>query len=72
MQLIDYTNAVRHAPAFDGHQRISLIQDQASGLTALIAIHNVNLGPAVGGCRMFNSSVYLRFKPPSFRRVALS
>lgn len=54
MQLIDYTEAVRHAPAFDGHERVSLIKDQESGLTALIAIHNTNLGPAVGGCRMFD------------------
>ena len=54
MQIIDYTEAVKHAPAFDGHERVSLIQDEESGLSALIAIHNTNLGPAVGGCRMFD------------------
>lgn len=54
MQLIDYTEAARHAPAFDQHQQVSLIKDELSGLQALIAIHNTNLGPAVGGCRMFD------------------
>ena len=54
MQLIDYTNAVRHEQSFDQHERVSLINDDSSGLKALIAIHNTSLGPAVGGCRMFN------------------
>ncbi len=53
MQVIDYTQAAAVAPAFDNHERVSLIQDSDSGLTALIAIHNTNLGPAVGGCRMY-------------------
>ncbi len=54
MQVIDYTEAARHAPAFDKHQRVSMIDDKESGLRALIAIHNTNLGPAVGGCRMYD------------------
>jgi len=54
MQLIDYTEAARNASAFDGHEQVSLINDDATGLQALIAIHNTNLGPAVGGCRMFD------------------
>jgi len=54
MALINYTDAARHAPAFDRHQRVSYIQDPDTGLKALIAIHNTHLGPAVGGCRMYD------------------
>lgn len=40
-------------PDFDGHQWLSFKHDADSGLKAIIAIHNSNLGPATGGCRMF-------------------
>ncbi len=36
-----------------GHQQISFCHDQKSGLKAIIAIHNTNLGPAMGGTRLF-------------------
>lgn len=32
-------------------QDLHLFNDQASGLNAIIAIHNTRLGPALGGCR---------------------
>ncbi len=38
--------------AFADHERVIFHQHRASGLKAIIAIHNRNLGPAVGGCRM--------------------
>ncbi|WP_350335923.1 Glu/Leu/Phe/Val dehydrogenase dimerization domain-containing protein [Coralliovum pocilloporae] len=38
---------------FRGHEQIVFCRDEASGLSAIIAIHNTNLGPAVGGCRMW-------------------
>ncbi|MBN7798591.1 Glu/Leu/Phe/Val dehydrogenase dimerization domain-containing protein [Parahaliea mediterranea] len=38
---------------FDAHERVVECRDGASGLHALIAIHNTNLGPALGGCRMW-------------------
>ncbi len=38
---------------FDNHERIAFFSDEASGLKAIIAIHNTALGPALGGCRMF-------------------
>ncbi|MGX5220077.1 Glu/Leu/Phe/Val dehydrogenase dimerization domain-containing protein [Pseudomonas segetis] len=38
---------------FDHHQQIVFGHDKASGLQAIIAIHNRNLGPALGGCRMW-------------------
>ncbi|SFP29900.1 Glu/Leu/Phe/Val dehydrogenase dimerization domain-containing protein [Pseudomonas borbori] len=38
---------------FDHHEQVVYGHDQASGLKAIIAIHNRNLGPALGGCRMW-------------------
>ena len=35
-----------------GHEELRLVQDRASGLRAVIAIHDTSLGPAVGGTRM--------------------
>lgn len=40
-------------PEFDKHQRVVFCNDEASGLKAIIAIHNTNLGPALGGCRIW-------------------
>ena len=40
-------------PDFDGHEALLFAQDTASGLRALIAIHDTTLGPAFGGCRMY-------------------
>ncbi|HLA30637.1 MAG TPA: Glu/Leu/Phe/Val dehydrogenase dimerization domain-containing protein [Pseudomonas sp.] len=38
---------------FDHHEQVVFGHDQASGLKAIIAIHNSKLGPALGGCRMW-------------------
>jgi leucine dehydrogenase len=35
-----------------GHEEVVLLRDAASGLHAVIAIHDTTLGPAVGGTRM--------------------
>lgn len=35
------------------HEQVVFCQDKKSGLRAIIAIHNTQLGPALGGCRMF-------------------
>ena len=35
-----------------GHEEVILLQDPASGLRAVIALHDTTLGPAVGGTRM--------------------
>ncbi|SHJ66371.1 leucine dehydrogenase [Anaerobranca californiensis DSM 14826] len=37
----------------EGHEQLIFNQDKASGLKALIAIHDTTLGPALGGCRMW-------------------
>lgn len=36
------------------HEQLVYCHDRASGLKAIIAIHNTTLGPALGGCRMWN------------------
>ena len=41
------------APAYDHHELVVFRDDAASGLRAIIAVHNTRLGPALGGCRMF-------------------
>ncbi|WP_312929916.1 Glu/Leu/Phe/Val dehydrogenase dimerization domain-containing protein, partial [Stutzerimonas nitrititolerans] len=40
-------------PDFDQHEQVVFCHDKASGLKAIIAIHDTRLGPALGGCRMF-------------------
>lgn len=35
-----------------GHEQVLFCNDEASGLRAIIAIHDTTLGPALGGCRM--------------------
>lgn len=40
-------------PDFDQHETVAFRHDRASGLKAIIAVHNSALGPATGGCRMF-------------------
>jgi leucine dehydrogenase len=35
------------------HEEVVFCYDKASGLKAIIAIHNTSLGPALGGCRMW-------------------
>ncbi len=39
-------------PEFDDHEQVLFCRDADAGLTAIIAVHNTNLGPAAGGCRM--------------------
>jgi leucine dehydrogenase len=38
-------------PEFDQHESLHYVQDPATGLKAIIAIHSTALGPAAGGCR---------------------
>jgi leucine dehydrogenase len=39
-----------------GHEQVVFCHDEATGLKAIIAIHNTVLGPALGGTRMWNYS----------------
>ena len=38
---------------FDNHQQVAFFTDKKTGLRAIVAVHNTNLGPALGGCRMW-------------------
>ena len=37
-----------------GHEQVVFSSDPITGLKAIIAIHDTTLGPALGGCRMWN------------------
>jgi leucine dehydrogenase len=41
-------------PDFDAHEQIIFTHDPESGLRAIIAVHDTTLGPALGGCRIWN------------------
>ena len=41
-------------PAFAGHESVHHFFDAKTGLKAIIAVHSTALGPAAGGCRMWN------------------
>lgn len=41
-------------PEFDAHQSVSFLRDPKTGLKAIVAVHNSNLGPATGGTRMYD------------------
>src|ERR1043165_8139211 len=40
--------------ALNNHEQIVFCNDNATGLKAIIAIHNTVLGPSLGGTRMWN------------------
>jgi leucine dehydrogenase len=46
--------AVFDHPDFDSHEQVVFANDPASGLRAIIAIHDTTLGPALGGCRIWS------------------
>jgi leucine dehydrogenase len=39
---------------FDDHESLHFINDVATGLRAIIAVHSTTLGPAAGGCRRWS------------------
>ncbi|PKP92150.1 MAG: amino acid dehydrogenase [Alphaproteobacteria bacterium HGW-Alphaproteobacteria-14] len=51
---------------FDAHELVQLVHHQASGLTAIIAVHSTHLGPAAGGTRFWHYN-----KPADAMRDAL-
>lgn len=40
-------------PEFDQHETVSFCHDADTGLRAIVAVHNTNLGKGLGGCRMW-------------------
>lgn len=45
--------AVFNLRAYDDHEQVVFCRDKESGLSAIICVHSTALGPAVGGCRMW-------------------
>ena len=45
--------AVFQHPEYDAHELVAYHSDPKSGLRAIIAVHNTNLGKGLGGCRMY-------------------
>jgi len=45
-------NSFTHSE-FADHERVVFVNDKSAGLQAIIAIHNTQRGPAIGGCRMW-------------------
>ncbi len=41
-------------PDFDEHELVQFVQDRASGLSAIVALHSTHLGPAAGGTRFWH------------------
>ncbi|MGE9271004.1 MAG: Glu/Leu/Phe/Val family dehydrogenase [Verrucomicrobiales bacterium] len=54
LQQSDLSALVRHLPDYDGHEELVFTEDPASGLRALIAVHNTHRGPGVGGTRLWH------------------
>ncbi len=49
----DKTGVLSRMESMD-HEQVLFCQDRATGLKAIIAVHNTVLGPALGGTRMWN------------------
>src|SRR5690606_6265002 len=41
-------------PAFDGHEDVIEVGDEALGFAGFVAIHSTVMGPATGGCRIWS------------------
>lgn len=55
MKVAERTTMAKEFELFDkmsAHEQVVFCNDPATGLRAIIAIHNTTLGPALGGCRM--------------------
>ena len=53
LSLIDITKEITQLDAFDDHEQVWLGRDMVRELTAIVAVHNTALGPALGGTRMW-------------------
>ncbi len=46
--------SVFDSPSFDSHELVQFATDVSTGLRTIIAVHSTALGPACGGCRLWN------------------
>ncbi len=55
---LDKVAAVMKSFFASEHEEVICFNDPSVGLKAIVAIHNTQLGPALGGCRMWNYDSY--------------
>ena len=53
LETLDTKLLAAHA-SYQDHQQVVALNDEKAGLSGFIAIHDTTLGPAMGGCRMWN------------------
>ena len=53
LETLDATVLAGHA-GYQDHEQIVALSDEKAGLRGFIAIHDATLGPALGGCRMWD------------------
>jgi leucine dehydrogenase len=53
LEITDVTTDASRLDAYDGHERIWFGRDEERGLTAVVAVHDTRLGPALGGTRVW-------------------
>ena len=53
LAITDITTDAALLGSFEAHERIWLGRDEERGLTAIVAVHNTALGPALGGTRVW-------------------
>ena len=53
LETLDKTVLAGHA-GYQNHEQVVALSDEKAGLSGFIAIHDTKLGPAMGGCRMWN------------------
>lgn len=58
LRLTDITARAAGLAAFDGHEQIWLGEDETRGLTAIVAVHDTTLGPALGGTRVWPHATF--------------
>ena len=51
---MEFTLSVFSQAEYDDHEQVVFCSDKESGLKAIIAVHNTNCGPGVGGCRFWD------------------
>lgn len=51
---MEFVLSVFSLPDFDDHEQVVFLSDKATGLKAIVAVHNTNCGPGVGGCRFWD------------------
>ena len=51
---MELTLSVFSQSEYDDHEQVVFFADKESGLKGIVAVHNTNCGPGVGGCRFWN------------------